>query len=601
MQQYRTDYPVYGIDLGTSNSCISLYMNGRVTPVQIDTVQPITVPSCIVYKSAAPGDYECGSAAKQLLEQYPTSLITYNKRIKGQLYSDCKAFIDLMRYPFQIDADRDGYPVYHLVVGNQTFDKTPVEVDIDFMTWMIRQAERKTGIPCENIVVTYPAYFNDRQKEATIIAASHIPRDQTGQSYVRLLNLLPEPVAAAIATNSQPSLETRHMVVYDFGGGTFDVAIMKNQLTTYTTKQSHGDANLGGCDIDNLLLQDVYNYIMNVYNDNSMFQNPRNLMKLRDNCERAKIELTSRVDAEIDLSFLGIDDPFVLTRNRFEMIIGGLIERSFQCCDEALQSIGIQLGPNDSFILVGGSSRIPCIRDKLASRYRVNIFNNVNPDNIVSVGATQLGVDVYCQEHNIPSPFHYAIHLLVLRDVGVRIDKEKGDVMLVLKKGTQANIKKTVSLNNSFTRSKVFVYCRDNVQSGWKHMGFFAVGGMSHKEITLWMDTYGILNYSYKSVFSNNEKTGQINTQSDISDQDAETMQRRRLLANECIKKLEGFKQSFLNHPKREQFNSIVDTAIENFFKTNMVFDIQEQEICSYMQEVCKYIISLWNIYPCLL
>ena len=190
---------------------------------------------------------------------------------------------------------------------------------------------------------------------------------------------------------------------------------------------------------------------------------------------------------------------------------------------------------------------------------------------------------------------------MVLRDVGVRIDKEKGDVMLVLEKGTQANIKKTVSLNNSFTRSKVFVYCRDNVQSGWKHMGFFAVGGMSHKEITLWMDTYGILNYSYKSVFSNNEKTGQISTQSDISDQDAETMQRRRLLANECIKKLEGFKQSFLNHPKREQFNSIVDNAIVNFFKTNMVFDIQEQEICSYMQEVCKYIISLWNIYPCLL
>ena len=579
-------FPVYGIDLGSSNSCISLYRNGKLEAVEIGNDR--TVPSCIAYT-----EQKCliGSAAKD--EEYRSSCIIFNKRIKGRCYAECQDFITEMRYPFDICCDSFGYPVYRLPVGDHFITKTPLEVDIDFLRELIRLAVENTGIPCEYFVVTYPAFFDERQKSVTQQAAASLGPN------CQCIGLLPEPVAAAEAASLPQSLHPRNVLVYDFGGGTFDVCILESQLASFTVKQCHGDTTIGGCDIDNCIFKRVYDYVSKNYQCQRLNSN-KCLVELLSRCEQAKIDLSSRTQAEIDLSFLGIEDRFVLTHYEFGKILKPFLKKSTDCCEQVIQNLPNHSlsSSDDSIILVGGTSRIPAIKDQLISTFGVKVFDNINPDVIVSFGAARYGINIYCKtiNPNIPNPFpDIPIQLMALHDIGISFDSFGRKVIPVINIGDLAETPIPVQIQAGFKKSKLHVFSREKSTGPWKYMGVISIPGITKKELTMMIDRNGMVQYEYTTSILKKVVKGTIATSQPIPADQAEIIQKRYLRAMKYREYLEGLKAQCENHPRKDDIRKVCNDAIGQFFGTDAVRDVEEEAITNYFNEIYKTLTCLWS------
>ena len=580
--------PVYGIDLGSSNSCITVYRNGKLEPVSIDN--HMTVPSCITYTEQG---YFIGLKAKKLRESYPNSCICYNKRIKGRPYIECQSFIAEMGYPFKVGCDDYGYPYYELPVGDHFITKTPLEVDIDFLRELIRLAVENTGIPCEYFVVTYPAFFDERQKSVTQQAAASLGPN------CQCIGLLPEPVAAAEAASLPQSLHPRNVLVYDFGGGTFDVCILESQLASFTVKQCHGDTTIGGCDIDNCIFKRVYDYVSKNYQCQRLNSN-KCLVELLSRCEQAKIDLSSRTQAEIDLSFLGIDDPVVLMRKELERILKPFLKKSTDCCEQVIQNLPNHSlsSSDDSIILVGGTSRIPAIKDQLSKTFGVKVFDNINPDVIVSFGAARYGINIYCKtiNPNIPNPFpDIPIQLMALHDIGISFDSFGRKVIPVINIGDLAETPIPVQIQAGFKKSKLHVFSREKSTGPWKYMGVISIPGITKKELTMMIDRNGMVQYEYTTSILKKVVKGTIATSQPIPADQAEIIQKRYLRAMKYREYLEGLKAQCENHPRKDDIRKVCNDAIGQFFGTDAVRDVEEEAITNYFNEIYKTLTCLWS------
>lgn len=580
----QNQYPVYSIDLGSFNSSISCYYNGVLRPVVIENRE--TIPSSITYLDA--NNYVCGMQSLMVKHQHLRSTIDCNKRIKGRPFTDLQN--EHISLPFDIAYSGDEDVVYYRFIceNGEIVEKTAIQVDIDFIKWLLEQAVNVTGVPCEYLIVTCPAYFSDSQKEATLIAAQNIRPD------IVVLPLLQEPIAAAIATNAMPALERRYVLVYDFGGGTFDVALMEEMLGTYTVVGTLGDACLGGIDITNHITNCILGYIYQHFGDIPQIHDLRCTTKLRDLCEEAKINLTHDNTFDINLECMGVHEVYTLTVNNFNYMISQFIDRTIFCCQELLRRTNVQLRDHDRILLVGGSSHINMIKPRLQEVFGVEVHNNVNAYNIVSLGAARKAVVQYCQDYNLTCPFHaYDIHLMAVREYGIGFNSNGDNVQTVIPIGTRAQERMEFQAHGF--RFRCYVFTRNRPADPWKKVASFRLVPLPRITILLYLDRDGCICYEYNALGNVHRDKLQISIP--IGRMDVITLQNRHQLVKAFIHELKKNIPIIEHHsdPQRRQlFLDTVNTAIQ-FFNSPDAIHHGDDVLQNYYNDVAAFIGNNWN------
>ena len=482
-------YPVIGIDLGTCFSCVYGFRNGMFTLVPGDCGN--TTPSVIQYGPKGP---VFGQMAKKSIRSNPTNTIYDVKRFLGLPYEQCQSIIEHEHYGFKcIPYNRS--LVYEIQYNNQSCFTTPEHVDADFLKYLVKRAEEHLEYKVEGAVITIPAFFQYSQTDATLRAAK--------EAGLNIYCIVYEPNAAAIAINPIPGVDERHFLVFDLGGGTFDVALIQAKLHDYRIIGHGGHPFLGGRDFDQVVVN-LIEEALKPYCDISTWR-PSKMARLRTYAEEVKIELSQTKAVELDLSDFDVDldAPVYITRKQFENGIKGYVDLAIQICDATLQSTGISLGRNDCILLVGGSSKIPLVREELRKKYGDIIETNNNPDEDVAKGACMVALHKYCTMHVPPLPNPRAptvLHTSVMRAVGVAFGNEP--IQTVLHVGDECN-KESEPLRHSFIlNTKISIYCKDAPNSGtknteWRFVESFPVHGFMGKAyITLMLNEMGRLRYT---------------------------------------------------------------------------------------------------------
>ncbi len=367
-----------GIDLGTTYSCVAHYTNDRVEIIANDQGNR-TTPSFVAFTDT---ERLIGEAAKNQAAMNPQNTVFDAKRLIGRKFSDPEVQGDIKHYPFKV-VDHGGKPKIQVEFKGETKVFTPEEVSSMVLTRMKETAENYLGSKVSDAVVTVPAYFNDSQRQATKDAGLI-----AGLNVMRIIN---EPTAAAIAyglDKKKGSGET-NVLIFDLGGGTFDVSLLSIDDGIFEVKATAGDTHLGGEDFDNRLVNHFCNEFKRK-NRKDLSHNQRALRRLRTACERAKRTLSSSTQStiEIDSLFEGIDFYTSITRARFEELCGDLFRSTLDPVEKVLRDAKLDKSSIDDIVLVGGSTRIPKVM-KLVSDF----FNgkepsrSINPDEAVAYGA----------------------------------------------------------------------------------------------------------------------------------------------------------------------------------------------------------------------
>jgi heat shock 70kDa protein 1/2/6/8 len=371
-----------GIDLGTTYSCVGVWENNNVTIIPNDQGNR-TTPS---YVSFDGNTRLIGDGAKTLVAVNPTNTVYDAKRLIGRRYSESTVQDDIKHWPFTVECSTGDKPV---IVVNYMGEKkrfSPEEISAMVLTKMKETAETYLGHPVKKAVITVPAYFNDAQRQATK-DAGHI----AGLDVLRIIN---EPTAAAIAYGLDKQQATdKHVMIFDFGGGTHDITVLELSEGVFEVKATSGDTHLGGEDIDNLLTDYcLEEFKKRTGKDVSKEHRPRR--RLQTACERAKRVLSTQTEASIEIDNLYETHDFfmTLTRAKFEALCMKIFRRTIDPIDTALRTAGLDKTQIDEVILVGGSTRIPKVREMLSEYFNWKTLNmSVNPDEAVAYGAAVQG------------------------------------------------------------------------------------------------------------------------------------------------------------------------------------------------------------------
>ncbi len=370
---------IIGIDLGTTNSCMAV-MEGGSPKVIFSSEGRNTTPSVV-----DPIDRVVGDVAKRQMVLKPKKVIFSVKRLMGRKLKDESVQRDLKLLPYSVTSGREGMAVVD--VDGKTF--TPQEVSAQILQKLKKDAEDYLGEKVTQAVITVPAYFDDAQRQATKQAG-----EIAGLEVLRIVN---EPTAAALAYG----LDKKHahtVAVYDLGGGTFDISVLELGDGVYEVKATNGDTHLGGDDFDQVLID----YLADEFkkeNNIDLRKDPQALQRLKESAEKAKIELSSSMEAEINQPFItqGPAGPLHLTvkisRSKLEGLVAPLIEKSFGPVRQALKDAKVETSGIDEVMLVGGMTRMPKIIEEVSKFFGKEPNKSVNPDEVVAVGAAvQAGV-----------------------------------------------------------------------------------------------------------------------------------------------------------------------------------------------------------------
>ncbi|GGG05284.1 chaperone protein DnaK [Dokdonia pacifica] len=370
---------IIGIDLGTTNSCVAV-MEGNEPTVIPNAEGKRTTPSVIAFVEG--GEIKVGDPAKRQAVTNPTKTIASIKRFMGNKYSESSK-----------EAERSAYKV---VKGDNDTPRvdidgrlyTPQELSAMTLQKMKKTAEDYLGQDVTRAVITVPAYFNDSQRQATKEAG-----EIAGLKVERIIN---EPTAAALAYGLDKKDSDQKIVVFDFGGGTHDVSILELGDGVFEVLATDGDTHLGGDDVD----QKIINWLAEEFKaDESMDlrEDPMALQRLKEAAEKAKIELSSSTQTEINLPYVTATASGpkhlvrTLSRAKFEALIDDLVKRTIEPCQTALKAAGLSTGDIDEIILVGGSTRIPAVQEAVEKFFGKAPSKGVNPDEVVAVGAAIQG------------------------------------------------------------------------------------------------------------------------------------------------------------------------------------------------------------------
>ena len=370
---------IIGIDLGTTNSCVAV-MEGSEPTVIPNAEGKRTTPSVIAFVEG--GEIKVGDPAKRQAVTNPTKTVASIKRFMGNKYSES-----------QQEADRAAYKV---VKGDNDTPRvdidgrlyTPQELSAMVLQKMKKTAEDYLGTSVSEAVITVPAYFNDSQRQATKEAG-----EIAGLTVRRIIN---EPTAAALAYGLDKKTSDQKIVVFDFGGGTHDVSILELGDGVFEVLATDGDTHLGGDDVDTKII----NWLADEFKaDESMDlrEDPMALQRLKEAAEKAKIELSSSSQTEINLPYITATSSGpkhlvrTLSRAKFEQLIDDLVKRTIEPCQTALKNAGLSTSDIDEVILVGGSTRIPAVQEAVKKFFGKEPSKGVNPDEVVAVGAAIQG------------------------------------------------------------------------------------------------------------------------------------------------------------------------------------------------------------------
>ncbi|SGY72444.1 BQ5605_C005g03172 [Microbotryum silenes-dioicae] len=366
-----------GIDLGTTYSCVGVWQNDRVEIIANDQGNR-TTPSYVAFTDS---ERLIGDAAKNQVAMNPHNTVFDAKRLIGRKWGDSEVQSDMKHWPFKV-ISKDTKPVIEVEYRGETKQFTPEEISSMILLKMKETAEAYLGTTVSNAVVTVPAYFNDSQRQAT--------KDAGVISGLNVLRIINEPTAAAIAYGlDKKTVGEKNVLIFDLGGGTFDVSLLTIEEGIFEVKATAGDTHLGGEDFDNRL---VTHFVAEFKRKNKkdLSSNARALRRLRTACERAKRTLSSAAQTtiEIDSLFEGIDFYTSITRARFEELCQDLFRGTMEPVEKVLRDSKIDKASVHEIVLVGGSTRIPKVQ-KLVSDY----FNgkepnkSINPDEAVAYGA----------------------------------------------------------------------------------------------------------------------------------------------------------------------------------------------------------------------
>ncbi|KAL8695819.1 MAG: hypothetical protein Q9224_003134 [Gallowayella concinna] len=500
--------PAIGIDLGTTYSCVGIFRDDRIEPSMFfaqslcnraDLLNSDqgnrTTPSFVAFSDT---ERLLGDAAKNQVAMNPTNTVFDAKRLIGRKFADSEVQADMKHFPFKV-IEKAGKPVVQVEFKGEDKQFTPEEISAMILTKMRETAESYLGGTVNNAVVTVPAYFNDSQRQAT--------KDAGLIAGLNVLRIINEPTAAAIAYGLDKKTEgERNVLIFDLGGGTFDVSLLTIEEGIFEVKSTAGDTHLGGEDFDNRLVNHFVNEFKRKHKKD-LSSNARALRRLRTACERAKRTLSSsaQTSIEIDSLYEGIDFYTSITRARFEELCQDLFRSTMDPVERVLRDAKIDKSSVHEIVLVGGSTRIPKIQKLVSDFFNGKEPNkSINPDEAVAYGAA---VQAAILSGDTSSKSTNEILLLDVAPLSIGIETAGGVMTALIKRNTTIPTKKsevfsTFSDNQPGVLIQVFegerARTKDNNMLGKFELSGIppAPRGVPQIEVTFDVDANGIINVS---------------------------------------------------------------------------------------------------------
>ena len=545
---------IIGIDLGTTNSCVSVF-EGNEPVVIANSEGKRTTPSVVGFVEG--GERKIGDPAKRQAITNPKNTVYSIKRFMGETWQQTEK--EISRVPFSV-VNEGGYP--RVDIDGRKY--TPQEISAMVLQKMKKTAEDYLGQEVTEAVITVPAYFSDSQRQATKEAG-----EIAGLKVRRIVN---EPTAAALAYGVDKANKDMKIAVFDLGGGTFDISILEFGGGVFEVLATNGDTHLGGDDFDQVIID----WLVNGFKADEgidLTKDPMAMQRLKEAAEKAKIELSSTTSTEINLPYIsaegGVPKHLVktLTRAQFEQLAHDLIQKCLVPCQNAIRDAKLSTSDIDEVILVGGSSRIPAVQTLVKNYFGKEPSKGVNPDEVVAVGAAIQGA-ILNNEKGAGD-----IVLLDVTPLTLGIETMGGVMTKLIDANTTIPCKKSQIFSTAVdnqTAVTIHVLQGERPMAAQnKSIGQFNLEGIAPArrgvpqiEVTFDIDANGILNVSAKDKATGKEQKIRIEASSGLSQDEIERM-RAEAKANEDADKKEREKVDKLN-----QADSMIFTT-ENFLKDN--------------------------------
>jgi molecular chaperone DnaK len=504
---------IIGIDLGTTNSCVAV-MEGGTAIVIPSSEGGRTVPSVVAF--AKGGERLVGQVARRQAITNPEKTVYSVKRFMGMKFSEAERHRETGRVPYKVVAASNGDA--HVQIDDSRY--SPPEISAMILQKMKKTAEDYLGHEVEKAVVTVPAYFNDSQRQATKDAGRI-----AGLDVVRILN---EPTAAALAYGMANSSKNEKIAVYDLGGGTFDISVLEIADGVFNVLATNGDTYLGGEDFDRKIVDHLATkFEAETHID--LRQDQMALQRLKEGAEKAKHELSTSLDTEVNLPFIAADETgpkhlvLTMTRAQLETIVDDLVDRTLEPCRAALRDAGLKRDDIDQVLLVGGQTRMPLVQSRVKDFFGKAPHKGVNPDEVVAMGAAIQGAVLTGEVEDVVlldvTPLSLGVevggglfHVLIPRNTN--IPTQKGQVF-------------TTSVDNQpFVPVHVLQGERPMAADNKSLARFELTGippaprGLPQIEVTFDIDANGIVNVSARDLGTGNQHNVKVTASSGLNEAD---------------------------------------------------------------------------------